>query len=83
VRAVENRRYLVRVANSGITAIVDPYGRIVTRAPRAVRTALEGVVHFRSDLTFYARYGDVFAWLNVAIALVGAGLAGRLKPKPW
>jgi apolipoprotein N-acyltransferase len=68
VRAVENRRFVVRAANTGISAIIDPYGRIRARTSMYVRTALEGSVSFRSEKTFYTLYGDVFAWLN-AMAL--------------
>jgi apolipoprotein N-acyltransferase len=73
VRAVENRRYVVRSANTGISAVIDPYGRIEGRTPLNLRTALEGTAGFRSELTFYTRYGDVFAWANVA-ALAAAAL---------
>jgi apolipoprotein N-acyltransferase len=65
VRAVENRRYMVRTANTGVSAIIDPYGRIEAKTPVGVRTILDGVVHFRSDRTFYTQYGDVFAYANV------------------
>ena len=64
VRAVENRRYMVRTANTGISAIIDPYGRIESSTRIGVRTNLDGTAHFRSDLTFYTRYGDVFAYAN-------------------
>jgi apolipoprotein N-acyltransferase len=70
VRAVENRRYLVRNANTGISAIIDPYGRIETETPIGVRTILDGTAHFRSDRTFYTQYGDVFAYANVLIVIV-------------
>ena len=73
VRAVENRRYVVRSANTGISAIIDPYGRILAQTQMGVRTALDGTARFRSDLTFYTKYGDVFAYMNVA-AVVVAGL---------
>jgi apolipoprotein N-acyltransferase len=69
VRAVENRRYLVRVANTGVTAIIDPYGKIVSRAPVNQRMGSNGVARFRSDRTFYSEYGDVFAYVNVAVIL--------------
>lgn len=75
VRAVENRRYIVRTANTGISAIIDPYGRVEASTPIGVRMVLDGVAHFRSERTFYTEYGDVFAYLNalcVAIALVFA-----------
>lgn len=79
VRAVENRRYIVRTANTGISAIIDPYGRIEASTPIGVRTVLDGVAHFRSERTFYTEYGDVFAYLNalcVGVALL-VGLSGR------
>jgi apolipoprotein N-acyltransferase len=70
VRAVENRRYMVRAANTGISAIVDPYGRIEAATPMGVRTILDGTAQFRSDRTFYTQYGDVFAYANVMIVIM-------------
>ncbi len=73
VRSVENRRYMVRAANTGISAIIDPYGRIEARTPIGVRTILDGTAHFRSDRTFYTEHGDVFAYANLA------AIAGLLR----
>jgi apolipoprotein N-acyltransferase len=70
VRAVENRRYLVRTANTGISAIIDPYGRIETETPIGVRTIVDGMAHFRSDRTFYTQYGDLFAYANVILVVI-------------
>ena len=67
VRAVENRRYMVRNANTGISAIIDPYGRIEASTPIGVRTILDGTAAFRSDRTFYTEYGDIFAYANVIL----------------
>jgi apolipoprotein N-acyltransferase len=72
-RAVENRRYEVRTANTGISAIIDPYGRIQNPTSIGRRVAVDGKVYFRSDQTFYTRYGDVFAFANAAVT--GIGLA--------
>jgi apolipoprotein N-acyltransferase len=72
VRAVENRRYIVRAANTGISTIIDPYGRMESRTDLGVRTTLEGTARFRTDRTFYTEYGDVFAYLNVATMLAAA-----------
>jgi apolipoprotein N-acyltransferase len=72
-RAVENRRYEVRTANTGVSAIIDPYGRIQNPTSIGRRVAIEGKVYFRSDQTFYTRYGDVFAFANAAVT--GIGLA--------
>ncbi|HXJ04476.1 MAG TPA: apolipoprotein N-acyltransferase [Candidatus Acidoferrum sp.] len=68
VRAVENRRWIVRATNSGITASIDPYGRIVRPLPRDVRAAADLPYDFRTDKTLYTRLGDWFAWLCVIVS---------------
>lgn len=80
VRAVENRRWLLRGTNNGYTVSVDPYGRIVARLAPDVRGVLEAPYDFRSDLTPYARWGDWFAWLCVAgsVILYGFGISRRI-----
>jgi len=80
VRAVENRRWVVRSANTGISAIIDPYGRIVAQTGIGVRTVLDGVVQYRTDRTFYTEHGDVFAYLNVVAVIVAAV---RVRKKAW
>jgi apolipoprotein N-acyltransferase len=70
VRAVENRRWLLRDTNNGITVSVDPYGRIVARLAPNTRGELDAPYAFRSDMTPYARWGDWLAWLCVLGALV-------------
>jgi apolipoprotein N-acyltransferase len=70
VRAVENRRWLLRDTNDGITVSVDPYGRIVARLPEHVRGELDAPFAFCADLTLFARWGDWIAWLCVLAAIV-------------
>jgi len=70
-RAVENRTYIIRAANTGISAIVDPTGKIVSRTDLFERTALSGPVRFSRQNTFYSRYGNVFAWSCIAFLLIG------------
>lgn len=74
VRAVENRRWLLRATNNGYTVAVDPYGRIVARLATDIRGELDAPYDFRSGLTPYARFGDWFAWLCVieSFGLLGA-----------
>jgi apolipoprotein N-acyltransferase len=67
-RAVENGKYLVRAANTGITAVVDPHGRVLEGTALFDRTLLVRDVPFVPGLTFYARHGDVFAWSCLALA---------------
>jgi apolipoprotein N-acyltransferase len=70
VRAVENRRWLLRDTNNGFTVSVDPYGRIATQLATDIRGQLDAPYDFRSDLTPYARFGDWFAWLCVLASIV-------------
>jgi apolipoprotein N-acyltransferase len=70
VRAVENRRWLLRATNTGVTVSVDPYGRIVARLPANTRGELDAPYGFRSGLTPYARWGDWLPWLCVLAVLV-------------
>jgi len=76
-RAVENGKFLVRAANTGITAVVDPRGRLLEATPLFERTVLVRDVPFVPGRTFYAQYGDVFAWGCVAVAL--AAVAATLR----
>jgi apolipoprotein N-acyltransferase len=71
MRAIENDRWLLAGTNTGMTASIDPYGRIVAATPRKVRTALDAPYALREGTTFYTRHGDWFAYL-CAIISVGA-----------
>jgi apolipoprotein N-acyltransferase len=75
VRAVENRRWLLRDTNNGFTVDVDPYGRIVAAMPTDVRGQLDAPYAFRSDLTPYARFGDWLPWLSVVSSVLMIGWA--------
>jgi apolipoprotein N-acyltransferase len=81
VRAVEQGRYLARAANTGISGIVDPYGRVITRSPLFVRTVLHGDVRFIDERTIYGRTGDAFAFACVALALLAAAATWRAPRK--
>ncbi len=83
-RAIENGRYLLRATNTGITAVIDPYGRVVEKLPRYERAVLAGRFSYLGRETFYTAHGDVFAWSAVAVAavLILAGvMSGRGKAK--
>jgi apolipoprotein N-acyltransferase len=76
-RAVENGRYLVRAANTGISAVVDPRGRLLAKTALFDRTVLVQDVPLLKGETFYARHGDVFAWgaLGATVALTATAIA--------
>ena len=75
VRAVENRRWLLRDTNNGFTVAVAPYGRIAAQLPTDIRGQLDAPYDFRSDKTLYARFGDWFSWLCVLASSVLLALA--------
>jgi predicted amidohydrolase len=61
-RAIEERRYLVRAANQGISAIFDPHGRPLGRLSLGARGVVVARVAPVHGLTPYARVGDLFGW---------------------
>jgi len=75
-RAAENRIAVVRSANTGISAFIDPYGRIVEQLKGAdgnsifVEGVLSGAVPLSMGPTFYTRYGDVFAIGQIAASVL-------------
>jgi len=70
MRAVEDARWLLLDTNTGVTASVDPYGRIVATLPRKVRAALQAPYALSIATTFYTRHGDWFAYLCAIISAV-------------
>jgi apolipoprotein N-acyltransferase len=70
MRAVENARWLLRTTNTGVTAAIDPYGRVEESAPRKVRTVLQASYGLNDSTTFYTRYGD---WLGYLCAIISFG----------
>ena len=62
MRAVENGSYLVRAANTGISAVIAPTGEILAQTELFTEAALVGVIRARQRETPYTRYGDVLGW---------------------
>jgi apolipoprotein N-acyltransferase len=79
MRAIENHRWILLSTNNGVTASIDPLGRIVQRAPRNVRTTLVASFSPQLDTTFYSAYGDVFAWVCVVISLIAIFIRFRIR----
>ena len=73
LRAVENRRYLVRATSTGFSAVIDPYGRTLARSGFDTDEVLNATVRASHAATPYQRWGDAFAWFVVA-AVSGATL---------
>ena len=77
MRAIENRRWLLRDTNNGVTAAIDPYGIVRQSIPRHQVDALPARYGFRDDVTFYSAHGDVFAWLCAILSLGAVGWSAR------
>ena len=69
MRAAENGRWIVRSTNDGISAAVDPAGRIRQTFPPFVEYAGRPGYSPQRDLTLYARWGDWFVWLCALAAI--------------
>jgi apolipoprotein N-acyltransferase len=74
MRAIENGRYLVRAANTGISGIVDPYGRVIVASRIFEPDIIVGKASFLQATTIYTRIGDVFAYASgiATLALLAA-----------
>lgn len=71
LRAIETRRYLLRDGNDGVTALVDPLGRVQSELPRGERGALTVRYGLRTGLTPYVRFGDLLVlWLLLYVGVV-------------
>ena len=76
LRAVENRRSVVRATNGGITTIIDPNGKLLKTLTPFVEGYLAGVVPvYKARTTLYTFWGDWFGWLCLLFSLLGIGLA--------
>jgi apolipoprotein N-acyltransferase len=77
LRAVEHRRYLVRGTNSGVSAVVDPVGRVIARSGTFRPETIAAGIHWLRGRTVYERIGD-WPWL-LASVLLGVGAFRRRK----
>ncbi len=82
MRAIENHRWVLRATNTGVTAAIDPFGRVTAAAPRHIRTSLRVTFGYERDLTFYSRYGDLFAYLCALLTSVALA-SNRFRGKQF
>jgi apolipoprotein N-acyltransferase len=81
MRAIENNRWLLSATDTGLTAAIDPSGRVAAKIPRKERAALLAPYALTSVTTFYSRRGDWFAYACAIISL-GALLARLFSKNP-
>jgi apolipoprotein N-acyltransferase len=83
LRAIENRRWVCRSANTGISAFINQRGDVVQQSGWWVRVALKQEINLNSELTFYTRHGDYLPVAGCVLALLGILflLFNRFKPK--
>ena len=81
MRAIENHRWVLLATNNGVTASIDPFGRLVKKLPRNQRMAMLAPFSPQIETTFYARNGDVFAWFCVVISVVAIFVRTRIAAR--
>ncbi|MBI5663496.1 MAG: apolipoprotein N-acyltransferase, partial [Nitrospirae bacterium] len=69
-RAVENRVPVARAANTGISGFIDTKGRVINKSDLFVEAVLTEEITTGGDKSFYTKYGDVFAWLCIAVSVL-------------
>ena len=79
MRAIEQGRYLVRAANTGISGVVDPYGRVLVRGELFETEAITHDVRLLTGLTLYGHIGDLLAYLCLVFTLAWVLAAWRIR----
>lgn len=79
MRAIENHRWILRATNTGVTAAINPYGRVTVAAPRHQRTSVRVHFAYENDLTFYVAHGDLFAYACALVTAVAFALCLRSR----
>ena len=81
MRALENRRWILRATNDGISVAIDPAGRVTERFPMYQEVAETMGYSYVSGTTFYTEHGDWFAWscLGIGVALAGIKLRRPIR----
>jgi len=70
MRAIENRRFMLRASNSGISAIITPSGNIEARSSLFTRETINGLFALSNELSFYSKHGDWILYLACGILII-------------
>lgn len=79
MRAIENRRYIARSANTGVSGIISPVGKNIELLPQYTKSALYGEIPCIKETTFYAEYGDWVGYLSLIIVFISTLFAYTKK----
>ena len=79
MRAIEQGRYLARAANTGISGVVDPYGRVVQQSAIFEQAGLVEEVRLLTTRTSYSRIGDVMAYLSMVVTALALLFIRRVR----
>ncbi len=77
-RAIENRKPIVRAANTGISGFIDSNGKILLQSALFDRQVLTHTIKTDSAMTFYTRFGDLFSFACIVISII---LLGTIVPR--
>ena len=80
MRAAENRRWLLRSTNDGITGTIDPAGRLLGTLPNYIESASRTGYSYVKETTFYTRYGD---WFPMVCAVISAAIVISSMRRRW
>jgi apolipoprotein N-acyltransferase len=75
MRAIENHRWILRSTNTGVTAAINPYGRVTASMPRHIRSSVDVAFGYENDITFYAAHGDLFAYACALVTTLALGFS--------
>ena len=79
-RAIENRKPVIRAANTGISGFIDSNGRILSKTGLFERSELTRSVKTDSSMSFYTKYGDLFSYLCIVLSIIIlANLFGKAR----
>lgn len=83
LRAIENRRYVVRAANTGISSMITPTGEVISSIGALEGGQITENMGLRDDLTLYTRVGNLFVYLCIAFicGVFGANIVIRFRKK--
>jgi len=80
LRAIENRRFIVRTANTGVSGLIGPDGKELLRLKQYSREAVLMPVPIMTEKSFYVRFGDWFAYISIFVAITSIFIA-RFRKK--